>query len=82
MKKPKLNNKAYAAAEGDKCPSCLAEDVHSTDELDHCKNVIYQSCRCGTCGARWTDKYTLEGYSMDEEVDEEPPRTPRLVHIS
>lgn len=64
MKPPiKLNDEAYVAAKGLKCPFCLSERIDggsvSIEGGQACQDVA-----CNDCDQEWTDVYDLRGWQQ------------------
>jgi hypothetical protein len=57
-----LTDKEYVAKDGGACPNCRGGDVTSSDQRIDGPGG-HTDCECATCGATWTDHYTLVGYS-------------------
>ena len=66
MMKPELTTQQKEAylKSGVRCPFCLSPDL-SGDEFDLCYAVVEQQVQCLSCGAGWTDVYTLTGLRVD-----------------
>lgn len=63
-----LTEKEYVENGGMICPVCESGYISSIVPLDYDVGIAWQEIKCNSCGARWTDKYNLVGYS-DLEKD-------------
>jgi hypothetical protein len=58
----------YVKACGLQCPACKSKELQcDTPQQDGA--VIHQNIDCLSCGAYWTDLYTLSGFSNFHEKD-------------
>ncbi len=57
-----LTQKQYMKNRGIRCPACDTSKVETTDNGQLNAGGGVQGCMCVTCGATWTDIYTLTGY--------------------
>jgi len=58
--------KDYVKHGGSYCPVCRSDSLEG-ESYDYGVGVVYQSVLCLSCGARWTDGYTLTSVWLDEE---------------
>ena len=59
----KLTSEEYVARKGIVCPVCQSDDVEITECAQFDGDVCSQQCECEYCCSRWTDLYTLTGYT-------------------
>jgi transcription elongation factor Elf1 len=68
---PKLTSDEYVLKEGMTCPSCGHTGCVEGERLDVDASGAWQNCSCNSCGAEWTDSYTLSGYDNLTEGETE-----------
>lgn len=61
-----LTSKEYVKHNGLLCPVCESQETESYGSTEIDCGTAWQSVRCRTCGAQWTDYYNLVEYGMDE----------------
>jgi hypothetical protein len=61
-----ISPEQYAKHGGLVCPNCECAGDIEGEEVTVGNGVALQSCYCGSCGASWTDEYTLTGYDQLE----------------
>jgi len=56
-----LTEEKYVKYSGGICPACRKNTITS-DSIEAEGSSAWANCRCSSCGAEWTDHYTLTGY--------------------
>jgi hypothetical protein len=62
QKAPKLNDKQYVKASGQRCPWCNGKNTNQLG-CDVDGSTAWCNCDCEDCGAEWTDQFELTGYN-------------------
>lgn len=52
----------YLQSQGVRCPVCSSGDIEG-GSVDIVGSAAFQSVHCLACGARWQDRYRLEGFA-------------------
>ena len=65
-----ISVKKYVASGGVVCPFCLESNLHGGD-IDVDEGRALQNIDCHSCGASWTDVYTLTGIDNAEKGGKE-----------
>lgn len=52
----------YVNADGTVCPQCESKDLTATAEAEPSGVNMFTPIKCDSCGASWTDVYTLSGF--------------------
>ena len=68
-----LTTDQYVERYGNACPNCEEIDIEGTGLVQTDSGIAWQTCRCGSCGAEWTDEYRLTGYSDVSLPEQEQP---------
>jgi len=68
-----LTDEQYAQAEGKHCPVCESDSIEGIGPFESNDGVVTIPVKCYSCGARWSDVYTLVGYDCLEHGEAEEP---------
>lgn len=73
MKEAALTVEEYVAAKGDRCPACGEVPTHiwETHHRDAGNGMAEIFVECSDCGAQWTIRFQLVGYTGLEMGEEE-----------
>lgn len=65
-----MSNDEYVKARGLLCPVCKSNDIGDYD-IDITEDFAHITLmECYNCETRWTSRYKLVGYTLDEPVTE------------
>jgi len=60
-----LTREEYVAKGGLICPVCNSSAIEAVGQIEADGPGAWQHAKCSSCGANWTDEYSLTGFVMN-----------------
>ena len=67
-----LTNEQYVQSKGMVCPACEKNEASLGTDYDGDGDSLFVNAFCVSCGAQWTEEYSLVGYDYLHDKDGNP----------